>query len=324
MKSTYLLAAGIALGSSACVNAAESPSDNQGLSGEISLLAAFGGGESNFNTEHNTKTGDLSSAGESDSGFMPLPLGQVRYTFGTQQLFLGTSRADLIEGVFALELGYAFEVGENSSLSFSYLPTIVNGETWENPYLLNNTRETTDVSGNAYRIQFENILDMGIDADFAYYDKEIENEQSGSSTAEQELLKRGGSGYLIQVSYGHLVSQSTFIIPSLEYQKFSADGKAMSFDKYGFSLTGIHRFGNHNISLNGAYSKTKHDAENPIFNQTQKNSVYSVLFAYEYNNFMGWQDLGFNVLAGYETTSSNITFYDENEYMMGAGGTYFF
>ncbi|WP_028865674.1 DUF2860 domain-containing protein [Psychromonas aquimarina] len=324
MKRNYLLLAGIALGCSAYANAAEGPADNQGLSGEISLLAAFSGGKSNFNTDHAVKTGDLNSAGESDSEFMPIPLGQVRYTFGTQQLFLGTSRADIIEGVVALELGYAFEVGENSRLSFSYLPTIVNGETWENPYLVNSSRKTTDVSGNAYRIQYDNVLDTGIDADFAYYDKEIENEQSGSTTAEQELLKRGGSGYLVQVSYGRPVGRSTFIMPSLEYQRYSADGKAMSYDRYGFSLTGMHSFGNHHFSLNGGYSKTKYDAENPIFNQTQENSIYSVMFAYEYSSFMGWENLGFNVLSGYETTSSNITFYDESEYITGIGVTYFF
>lgn len=326
MRNNFVLLLSLTLSSAAYANVIdEGPFDKQGLSGEISLFTGFGGGKSNFDTDNKTKSGELNSAGKSDSEFMAMPLGQVTYTFGKQQVFLGTAREDIVEGVLAFELGYAFGVGQDSALSFSYLPTIASGETWEDPYLLDSAKKTTDVSGNAYRVQYQNILNVGVDADFAYYDKEIDDELSGAGlTSKQELLKRSGNGYVFKLSAGLPLSQSTFIMPSLGYSQYSADGDAMSFDQYNMGLTAMHSVGNHTFALNGDYSKADYDAENPIFGKTQENTSYGFNFAYEYSNFMGWQNVGFNVLAGYEDTDSNIDFYDEDNYTLGVGITYFF
>lgn len=326
MKKKLVLLISVTLSGAAYANFGEGPFEEQGFSGQISLLAGFGGSESNFNTDNATKTeSDLNTSGKSESDFMMAPLGQLNYTFGNQKVFMGTSRSDIVEGVFAFEFGYAFAVGQESALSFSFLPTIVEGETWQDPYLLNTARKKTDVSGNAYRVQYENILNTGVDADFAYFDKDIEDELSGSTlSSSKELLKRSGTGYYFSMSTGIPISQSTFIMPSIEYQQFDADGKAMSYDKYGLGLTLMHMIGHHRISLNGDYSKADYDAENPMFNKTQEDSSYGVNLAYEYSNFMGWNNVGFNVLAGYGTTDSNIDFYDEKDYMLGLGVSYLF
>lgn len=326
MKINLTLLVSLILHSNAYANIEdEGPFDKQGFSGEISLLTGISGGKSNFNIEKKIKNGELNSAGESDSEFIAMPLGQMTYTFGKQKVFLGTAREDIVEGVLAFELGYAFAIGEESALSFSYLPAIASDETWKDPYLINSTRKKTDVSGNAYRVQYQNILNVGIDADFAYYDKDIDDELSGSSlTSNQELLKRSGDGYIFKLSAGLPLSQSTFITPSLGYSQFSADGDAMSFDQYNMGLTLMHSIGNHTFTLNGDYSKADYDAENPIFGKTQENTSYGFNLMYEYSNFMGWKNVGFNVVAGYEDTDSNINFYDEESYMLGMGMTYLF
>jgi len=323
MKHLYLLPLGIALSGTAFAELGE-----PGLGGEVSLLAGFSGGKSNFNMDKETKTGELNSAGESDSGAMFAPLGQLRYTFGdtnNHQLYFGTARGDIIEGVFAIELGYAMEFGNESVLSFAYLPTIANGEVWEDPYLTNTARKKTDISGNTYRIQYENILDTGLSGDFAFYDQDIDNEKSGSQlTSNQELLNRDANGCYAGISMGFPISATSFLEPSISYQDHSADGKAMSFKRYGISLTYMHMVGNHAFSVNGDYSNTQYDAKNPVFNDTQKDNSYGVNLSYEYSEFMGWDNWGFNALLGYSNTASNINFYDTNDYFTGVGLSYKF
>ena len=319
MKKTYLLLVAVVASNSAIAGMDEGRFDRQGFGGEISLLTGYGSSKDNLSTETTTKTGTLNSEAKSDSKFMVAPFGQLRYTFDDQQVFIGMSRDDIVEGVFAMEVGYAFALGKESSLAFSYLPTIMKGDAWEDPYLVNSARKKTDVSGNAYRIQLENIAGIGIDGDFAYYDKEIDNERSGSTLpTDNHLLKRDGNGYVLSLSAG------LPIMPNLSYNKFSADGKAMAYDEYSFGLTGMYRFGQHKLALNGEYSKSDYDAENPLFNETREDSGYGINLTYEYSDFLGWKDVGFNVLAGYGETDSNITFYDKSDYMIGMGISYLF
>lgn len=325
MKRTYLLLAAMVASSSAIADTDEGRFDQQGFGGEISLLTGYGSSKDNLSTETSIKTGTLNSEAKSDSTFMVAPFGQLRYTFDDQQVFVGMSRDDIVEGVFALELGYAFAIGTESSLSFSYLPTIMKGEVWEDPYLVNTERKTTDVSGNAYRIQFENIGGIGIDGDLAYYDREIDNEKSGSAlTANSHVLKRDGNGYMFSLAGGLPISENIFVMPSISYHKFSADGKAMAYDEYSLGLTGMYQYGQHRMALNGEYSKADYDAENPLFGKTREDSGYGVNLTYEYSDFLGWQDVGFNVLAGYDVKDSNITFYDKSDYMIGMGVSYLF
>lgn len=321
MNKRHVLFATVLVSGAVVAQGGEGRFDQQGLSGELTLFTGYSSSESNLSTDSKQTIGNLNSSAESETEFLAAPFGQFRYTFGKQQVFAGMSRSDIVEGVMALEFGYGFELADHSALSFSYLPTIVNGEVWEDPYLLNSARQKTDVSGNAYRIQYENIAGIGIDADIAYYDRDVDKELSGGSN---NLLKRDGDGYVVGLSTGVPISQSIFVMPSLGYHKFNADGKAMAYDKYEFGLTAMYMMDRHALSLNGGYFKSSYDAENPLFNKTREDNGYQLNLAYEYRDFFGWQDFGFNVLAGYEVQDSNITFYDEKGWMIGMGISYLF
>lgn len=296
-----------------------------GFSGEISLLAGVSHQKSN--TTAKTKNGKLNSDGETESSFAFQPLGQLLYTFGddnNHQFYLGTAREDVIEGVIAIELGYSYGF-DDSTISFGYLPSIANGEVWEDPYLTNSEKKNTSIKGNTYRVQYDNILGTGFSADAAIYNQDVKNEKSGSTLANnRHRLQRDAKGYRLNLSSGFEVSDVSFVEPSFSFQRHSADGKAVSFNRYGLSLTYVHLVGNHAFSINGDYSLTQYDAQNPLFNKTQKDNSYGVNLGYEYSEFMGWEDWGLTALAGYSNTSSNITFYDATDYMAGIGLTYHF
>lgn len=334
MNKAQVLLAALLAGNAISVSAEEaedrgpggSDFDTQGFSGEVRLFAGYGSEKDNMSTSADLyKITSLDKEGKSDSNVIAGPMGQVRYTFGSQQIFVGMSQDNIVEGVFALEAGYAFEFGEDSVISLSVAPTIIKGEAWQDPYLTNVDRKKTDVSGNAYRIQYENILDFGLDADFAFYDRKIDNENSGSNLATgKQLLQRDGSGYLFSLSTGFPIAESTMFMPSIGYHKFSADGDAMSFTQYNIGLTAMHMMDNHAIALNFDYSQADYDAVNPLFNKTRDDKSMGINLTYEYREFMGWENTAFNVIAGYDKSDSNIDFYDKSGYMVGLGLSYQF
>lgn len=324
MKRIYILTAGLLL--SGAVNA---ELGDAGFSGEVSLLTGFSGSKDNLSTENKTKSGTLNSEAESDSKFVIAPLGQLRYTFGDQndqQLFVGTARSDIIEGVMALEIGYAFEFDSQSVISVSTLPTVISGEVFEDPYLVDTKRKTTDLTGNTYRIQYDNIIGSGLNAELAYYTLDVDKENSAGtlSASAQNAMERDGSGLYTSINMRLPIARTAFIKPSISYHNFDADGNAVSFDQYGLSMTYIRLVDNHTFALRGEYSSKKFDASNPVFNKTQKDDNFGVNFSYEYTDIPGWENWGVNALLGYNKTSSNITFYDKRDYIAGIGATYIF
>ncbi|MEZ8254038.1 DUF2860 domain-containing protein [Vibrio splendidus] len=299
--------------------------DKPGWGGEVGLLVGFG---SETDDSDSVKKGSLNSKGDSESSALAVPLGQLRYTFGAdndQQVFMGTSRGDIIEGIFALEFGYTLEYGNESSMSFSYLPTIANGEVWEDPFIANTARTKTDISGDTFRLQLDNFLDIGLAGDFAVYKQDIKNEKSGYHLGvPTNVLQRDAKGYYASLSMGMPITETSFIEPSFSYQKHLADGDAVSFSRYSGSLTYLKRVNDHAFSANADYSYSSYDASNPVFKKTREDNEYSLTLGYEYMDFMGWENWGFNALAGYSNNNSNIAFYDTSGYFMGVGASYHF
>ncbi|MEZ9334568.1 DUF2860 family protein, partial [Vibrio sp. 10N.286.51.A4] len=138
------------------------------------------------------------------------------------------------------------------------------------------------------------------------------------------VLQRDAKGYYASLSMEMPVSGSSFIEPSLSYQKHLADGEAVSFSYYSGSLTYIMMVDDHAFSVNADYSHRSYDASNPVFKKTREDNGYSATLGYEYMDVMGWQDWGFNALAGYSSNNSNIAFYDTSGYLMSVGVSYHF
>ncbi|MDG3085832.1 DUF2860 family protein [Vibrio hannami] len=302
---------------------------NPGFSGELSLMGAYTSSESNFNTDNKTKTGDLDSGGESDSSGLFLPLGQLRYTFGpgsAHQVFAGTSRADVVQGLVALELGYKLSVAPNSSVAISWLPSVMDKETWADPFVTGQERLTTDESGQAFRIQYTNILSTGLGVDIATYDKDIEDEFSGTTAygAYSSQLDRNGDGFYGKLSARLKPDRVTTILPSIRLNQFDAEGDALSNTRYGAGLTVIRIVQNQSFALTADYASVSFDKENPVFGKTQDNSELGFTFAYEYGDLFGIHTLAFNLLASYSDIDSNIDFYDEKSLFTGAGVSFKF
>ncbi|MGY0617440.1 DUF2860 domain-containing protein [Vibrio sp. FJH11] len=296
--------------------------ETAGFSGEIALNAAFVTSESNFNTDNSKTIDSLDKSGDSDSSVVAAPLGNIAYTFGkqlNQQVYAGTTRSDIAIGTLAFQLGYQYQLPSGTILDVSYLPTILQGETWRNPYQVGVARRTTDEGGNAYRFQLKGLVDENFNLDLAYADKEIDNEEVTDRT-----LARDADIYYVKGDYRISLDSTSILQPAITYINQDADGKAESFDSYGFELSWFKFINRHRLALTADYTLQDYQSKSQTFSKKRSNDIIGLFAAYEYRNVFDWQNWSFISFAAYSQTDSNITFYDEKEYLFSLGFSYRF
>ena len=296
--------------------------DEQGISGEISLNAGVTSFTSNFNTDGDSTITSTDQKASSESSFLVAPLGSIAYTFGERlnhQVYTGTARDDIATGTVVLEVGYKYQLQSGMVIDASILPTIMSGETWANPYDVNTSRSKTDEKGNAFRLKLSSIAGSPFSLDMAYATKDVEQDNV------PDELKRDADTFYLKGQYRQPLSRSMMLVPSIIYQSRDADGSAESYDQIGAEVSLFGAAGRHQYALTAGYSQRDYDAGNSLFNNTVRSDDNINLFAaYEYEKFMNWDNWSFISLAGYGTSDSNITFYDESQYIVSVGMNYKF
>ncbi|MCP4232380.1 MAG: DUF2860 domain-containing protein [Aestuariibacter sp.] len=288
-----------------------------GIEGEISLIAGTMSTTSNFNTEGDATIGSIDNKAQSESTALVAPLGNISYTFGEQlnhQFYFGTAREDVAVGTLALQLGYKHELDSGTIVSVSFIPTVMSGKTWQDPYQTGVARIETDETGNAYRLKLERISATRFSLDLAFAINEVENDAYSGTN-----LARDGHSYYAKGEYLFILSRTSFVTPSVAYIRHEADGKANSYDSYGADVSWVNIFDRHSFVLTAGYARRGYDSASMVFNKIRADDEYNFFAAYEYTNFMDWQDWSLISFAGYGSTQSNITFYDESEYIVSVG-----
>lgn len=296
--------------------------DEQGFSGEISINTGVTSSTSNFDTDANSTISSNTQKASSESSFLVAPLGSIAYTFGEKlnhQVYTGTARDDVATGTVVLEVGYKYQLESGMVIDASLLPTIMSGETWANPYAEGVARSKTDETGNAFRLKLSNIAGSAFSLDMAYATKDVDSDLVG-----YEELKRDADTIYLKGQYRQPISRTMMLVPSLIYQSSDAEGNAESFEQFGGEVSLFGGMGRHQYALTAGYNQRSYDASNPIYNKKRSDDNINLFAAYEYDQFMDWENWSFVSLAGYGTSDSNITFYDESQYIVSVGLNYKF
>lgn len=314
----------------ACSTAVVAETPETGFGGEIGLGMSYFSNDGNFNTANENNLTSTQETLDAEAEINPELLGELNYTFGNEgnhQVFAGTNNEEVIQGDVALEFGYRTQFADESSLSVSYLTSMINEETWKDPYLINSKREITEISESGFMVEYANIAGSAFAVDALYYSSDVEDEQSGQGQVPGDIntLKRSGSGFDLGLAYEVALTTDSVLIPRLTYGSYSADGEAFSNTSIGGELTYMKMIDNHAFGLQGYYNSVSFDGANVAFDDvTRSDSEYGVAALYEYEGFMGWEDVTFIGLAGYDAVTSNINFYEETEYQIGAALSYSF
>ncbi|UOE83088.1 DUF2860 domain-containing protein [Vibrio splendidus] len=296
--------------------------DEQGFSGEISINTGVASSTSNFNTDADSTISSNTQKASSESSFLVAPLGSVAYTFGEKlnhQVYTGTARDDVATGTVVLEVGYKYQLESGMTIDASLLPTIMSGETWANPYAEGVARSKTDETGNAFRLKLSSIAGSAFSLDMAYATKDVDNDE-----IQEQELKRDANTLYLKGQYRVPLSRTMMLIPSIIYQTRDADGNAESYDQFGGEVSLFGGMGRHQYALTAGYNQRSYDANNSIYDKTRSDDNINLFAAYEYDRFMNWDNWSFVSLAGYGTSDSNITFYDESQYIVSVGLNYKF
>ncbi|CAK2682036.1 conserved exported hypothetical protein [Vibrio crassostreae] len=295
--------------------------DEPGFSGEISINTGVTSSTSNFNTDADSKIASTNQKASSESSFLVAPLGSIAYTFGenlNHQVYTGTARDDVATGTVVLEVGYKYQLESGMVIDASLLPTIMSGETWADPYNTTSARTKTDETGNAFRLKLSNIVGSAFSLDMAYATKDVEEDRV------EEALKRDADTFYLKGQYRQPISRTMMLVPSLIYQSSDADGDAASFEQFGGEVSLFGGMGRHQYALTAGYNQRSYDASSITFQKKRSDDNINLFAAYEYDQFMDWENWSFVSLAGYGTSDSNITFYDESQYIVSVGLNYKF
>jgi len=153
----------LAVGSAA---AQEPMPTESGFSGYIEILGAYISTNSQLNTDSdNKKTDSLDNSGERVNKFKPLPIGLIRYTFAEQrtQLFLGVLPENVAQGQFLVEAGARHILSNGTGLRASVIPlTPIAQKTWEDPFVIGQDRQRTDIDSYGFKLAAETILGTGL------------------------------------------------------------------------------------------------------------------------------------------------------------------
>ncbi|MFA0157913.1 DUF2860 domain-containing protein [Vibrio sp. 10N.261.46.A3] len=295
--------------------------DQQGFSGEISINTGVASSTSNFNTDADSNITSIDQKASSESSFLVAPLGSVAYTFGEKlnhQVYTGTARDDVATGTVVLEVGYKYQLESGMVIDASLLPTIMSGETWADPYNTTSARTKTDETGNAFRLKLSNIAGSAFSLDMAYATKDVE------SDLVEDALKRDADTFYLKGQYRQPISRTMMLVPSLIYQSSDAEGDAASYEQFGGEVSLFGGMGRHQYALTAGYNQRSYDASSITFQKKRSDDNINLFAAYEYDQFMDWENWSFVSLAGYGTSDSNITFYDESQYIVSVGLNYKF
>ncbi|MBL4831495.1 MAG: DUF2860 domain-containing protein [Aliivibrio sp.] len=312
------------LSSLSTASAFASLGEQPGFSGEVSVVTGYSKSDSNLNTDNSELISSLNGSDSSESNSFVAPLGNLAYTFGSQQsqqVFIGTTREDVAVGTLAIEMGYRQMLSNKTVISLSYLPTVLSGNAWQDPYLVGSNREKTDVSGNAYRLQLKDIAASGISLDVAYGESEYDEEHSGSDLKE---LERAAKTLYSKLSYKLPLSRSAFLLPSIKYVNQSAEGDAMSYSSLGAELSLFKVLNQHQFVLTASYTNDDYDTVNTLFNKTRTDDQVSLFVAYEYKNLFSYNNLSLISFISISEQSSNIEFYESSERSATLGLNYAF
>ncbi|WP_210468515.1 DUF2860 family protein [Vibrio crassostreae] len=292
------------------------------FSGEVLFVTLYTHSDSNLYTEGNPNLGEGSNRGDDGDKTIFTPLGILNFDFGEDRdhrLYMGTSRDDLSVGTLAFEFGYQKQLNSGTTFDLAYLPTVVPGEVWTNPYDMTQSRQTTDVDGGAVRLKLSNLAQTNFSLDMAYAYADVDEDHVTDT-----LLERDSQAYFIKAQYLSMLSLQSGINYGLSYIFHDADGKANQHNRYAFEGSYFFTSSTYGLAITGNYVHSDYRTENPIFDRTRSDNSYKLFVAYEYKDLGSWDNWSVATFMGTRKNESNIEFFTHREWLLSASINYAF
>ncbi|MCP4325957.1 MAG: DUF2860 domain-containing protein [Psychromonas sp.] len=159
---------------------------------------------------------------------------RLSYTFDNNKtkLFLGNSKEDVVLGDFKAELGISHEFTNGTVLTAAYIPLLFTSEAWQDPFITNQKRKTTDVGSQGARLRFDNLFSILLSAEYTWAEyNELSGQQQNLTTQEQQLLQLDVKFHQLSLEYTQSLTEGFAIQPVITVTRGDCDGEAMAFDQ---------------------------------------------------------------------------------------------
>jgi hypothetical protein len=321
------LATSLVLSSTYCfADLAEEP----GFDFIININAGVAKGNSQRNTnKDNEVTQDLNNGGKEMSGPTLLVLGRLSYTLDSNktQFFFGNSEENVALGDFKTELGIRHEFSNGMVLTGAYNPFLFTSKEWQDPFITNEKRQTTDVESEGARLRIDNLFSLPLAAEYIWTQTDFENDLSGQqlNSAEQKLLQRDMTLHQLYLEYTQPLSERFAIEPAVTLTRGDSEGDAMSFDQSQLQTALVSQLTERSQLITTVYlGHASYDKSHPIFNKLRKDDQYGAFAFYSYARPFNWENSTFTAMLEYGENDSNIDFYDAEIIAASVGLAYKF
>ena len=309
-----------------------------GFSGYIEILGAYISTNSQLNTDSdNKKTDSLDTSGERVNKFRPLPLGLLRYTFADirTQLFVGVLPENVAQGQFLVEAGARHILSNGTGLRASVIPlTPIAQKTWEDPFVIGQDRQRTDIDSYGFKLAAETILGTGLTVKYGWVRQSLDDEKSGNFLLSQpgslitpddlDDLDRDAHFHRLTTEYSFQIGRRMRLTPILKYTRGDADGDANSFHALTPQLSFLY-FGNQlQASVNVSAKAEWYDSRHPVFDKTRRDFSPGLFAILAYKNPFGFENFRIDWFNAFFKSNSNIDFYESSNFITAVGLGYTF
>ena len=309
-----------------------------GFSGYIELLGAYINTNSQLNTDSESKrTDSLDKSGERVDKVRPLPLGLIAYTFADirTQLFFGVLPENIVQGQFQVEAGVRHDLSDGTSLRAAAIPiTPFKEETWEDPFVVDQNRNKTDITSYGVKLAAEKIRGSGVNLKYRWIRRKIDDEKSGtfllsqpgSSLTPEDLddLRRDSNSHRLSAEYSFDLMPQMRLKPILRYTREDAKGNANSSHALAAQLS-LSYFGDRfQAFVNAVFKGEWYDDTHPVFDKTRWDYKLGLFAILGYKDPFGLKNLRIDWFNAFFVSNSNINFYESTNYVTALGIAYDF
>jgi hypothetical protein len=309
-----------------------------GFSGYLELLGAYISTNSQLNTDgKNKQTDSLDETGKRVGKVRPFPLGLISYTFADirTQLYIGILPENIAEGQLLFETGIRHDLTDGTSLRAAVIPVSpIAQETWEDPFVVGQDRDETDIRSWGLKLVADNIAGSGFSLRGGLVRHDIDTEKSGEFLISQPLseltpddldeLDRDSYFYRLTAQYSFRLAPRMRLLPILRYIRGDADGDANSFKALAPQLS-LQYFGNQlQVALNASAKAEWYDDTHPVFDKTRHDYNLGLFAILGYRDPFGWKNFRIDWFNGAFKQNSNIDFFESTGFLTALGFGYTF
>jgi len=309
-----------------------------GFSGYLEIMGAYISTNSQLDTDgKNRQTDSLDQSGKRVGKVRPFPLGLAGYTFADirTQLYIGILPENVAEGQILFETGVRHDLTDGTSLRAAVIPiSPVAQETWEDPFVVGQDRDRTDIRSWGVKLVADNIAGSGTNLRGSLVRHNINNEKSGEFLFSQagstltlddlDDLDRDAYVYRLSAQYSFRLAPRLRLLPILRYIRGDADGDANSFHALAPQLS-LQYFGHQlQVALNASVKGERYDDAHPVFDKTRQDYHLSLFAVVGYKDPLGWENFRIDWFNGVFKQNSNIDFYESTGFLTALGLGYMF